>query len=237
MPSAVLGSAPRPKQAATTKGESADPTAGEPAIDGLPTMGADVDQMLIFTGQLALEVDFAATAETIDSAVAIGVAAGGYVAQMTDTTLQLRVPSKNFRYSMHELQELGDVRSRNVQALDVSEEFNDLEVRLDNLRATRKRIEKLLGQSKDLAQILIVEKELQRVTGEIDQIEGRMRLLSSQAAFSTIAMAFAERPEDRELILADDPPPPAPKANPRMLKNSAPWVGQVGIHNLLSFND
>lgn len=206
----------------------------EIAPDSFETMGADsVDQMLIFTGQLAVEVEPSTTTKQIDAAVALAVTAGGYVAQMNDTTLHLRIPSKRFRTVLKQIEALGQVRSRQVQALDVSEEYNDLEVRLDNLRATRARIEKLLNQSKDLSQILIVEKELERVTLEIDRIEGRMRLLASQAAFSTIAVAFSERAPQRELKQATDEAPPS---TPRTLRSSAGWVHQVGVHSLLTLD-
>lgn len=217
-----------------TKG-SDQPSTGQTADapdDAMLTMGADVDQMLIFTGQVALMVEHGTTAEAIDRAVVIAVGAGGYVAELNDTMVRVRIPSKNFRRTLRDMEALGDVNSRQVQALDVSEEFHDLKVRLDNLRATRVRIEKLLGQSKDLTQILTVEKELERVSSEIDRIEGRMRLLSSQAAFSTLALAFAEHAAKGDLIVADDgdPPPPPP---PRTLGSAADWVGDIGVHHLL----
>ncbi|WP_181234336.1 DUF4349 domain-containing protein [Enhygromyxa salina] len=234
LPASVFGApAPPPVTAvAVAPGEA------EPAIEPLDTIGADaVDQMLIFTGQLAIRVDFSVTAKTIDTAVGLAVGAGGYVAQMTDTTLTLRVPSKRFRKVMMQLEDLGEVESRAVQALDVSEEFHDLQVQLDNLKATRARIEKLLAQSKDLAQILTVEKELQRVTAEIDRIEGRIRLLSSQAAFSTISIAFSERPEQREVKIAVDDGSTPPPSSPRTLSTSAGWISTVGVDSLMNFSN
>lgn len=236
MAAAVFAS-PAPSKAGPANADAHIEAIEEVAPDSFETMGADsIDQMLIFTAQLALEVDFASSAKTIDAAVQLGVTAGGYVAQMTDTTLHLRVPSRRFRKVMKQIEDLGDLRSRQVQALDVSEEYNDLGVRLDNLRATRERIEKLLNQSKDLAQILIIEKELERVTFEIDRIEGRMRMLASQAAFSTIAIAFSERPQQVELKQAGGEALPPP-TTPRTLRSSAVWVHQVDVHNLLTIND
>jgi hypothetical protein len=236
MAAAVFAS-PAPSKAGPANADAHIEAIEEVAPDSFETMGADsIDQMLIFTAQLALEVDFASSAKTIDAAVQLGVTAGGYVAQMTDTTLHLRVPSRHFRKVMKQIEDLGDLRSRQVQALDVSEEYNDLGVRLDNLRATRERIEKLLNQSKDLAQILIIEKELERVTFEIDRIEGRMRMLASQAAFSTIAIAFSERPQRVELKQAGGEALPPP-TTPRTLRSSAVWVHQVDVHNLLTIND
>lgn len=234
MPAAVMGSiapASKPTGAIATAG-------GEKTIadDELPTTGDDsVDQMLVFNGALGLAVAPDTIPASIDAAVQQAVEAGGYVAQQTDAAVTLRVPSKRFRRLMKGLEGLGQVRTRSVQTLDVSEEFHDLKVRLENLQSTRGRIQKLLSQTKDLAETLIVEKELERVSAEIDAIEGRLRFLSSQAAFSTVTMAFQELPREVTIVAPDETPPPPPLPPPaRLLDSSAEWLGEVDVHRLMS---
>lgn len=234
VPAAVMGAIPpasKPTGAIATAG-------GEKAIadDELPTTGDDsVDQMLVFNGALGLAVAPDTIPASIDAAVQLAVEAGGYVAQQTDAALTLRVPSKRFRRLMKGLEGLGQVRTRSVQTLDVSEEFHDLKVRLENLQSTRARIQKLLSQTKDLGETLIVEKELERVSAEIDAIEGRLRFLSSQAAFSTVTMAFQELPREVTIVQTDDtPPPPLPPPPARLLDSSAEWLDEVDVHRLMS---
>lgn len=234
IPAAVMGSIPpasKPTGAIATAG-------GEKTIadDQLPTTGDDsVDQMLVFNGALGLAVAPDTIPASIDAAVQQAVEAGGYVAQQTDAALTLRVPSKRFRKLMKGLEGLGQVRTRSVQTLDVSEEFHDLEVRLENLQSTRGRIQKLLSQTKDLAETLTVEKELERVSAEIDAIEGRLRFLSSQAAFSTVTMAFQELPREVTIVAPDETPPPPPLPPPaRLLDSSAEWLDEVDVHRLMS---
>ncbi|MCA9650939.1 MAG: DUF4349 domain-containing protein [Myxococcales bacterium] len=232
-PAGVMGTVPSGAAKAAISGE---PAVAEPE---LPTTGPDVDQMLIFNGTVGLLVDHLGTATGIDEAVDLAVRAGGYIAQQTDTTVILRVPSGKFRKVMRGVEKLGDVQSRSVQTLDVSEEFHDLGVQLEHLEATRDRIKKLLSTAKDLQEIMTVERELERLGGEIDRIRGRMRFLSSQAAFSTLTVAFAERPkeipvlvdehEEREIL----PPPPPP---PRLLDTSVDWIGEVDVHQLMNLH-
>jgi hypothetical protein len=213
-------------------------TGGDKAIadDDLPTTGDEsVDQMLVFNRVLGLAVQPDAIPASIDASVQLAVDAGGYVAQQTDTSLTLRVPSKRFRRLMKGLEGLGQVRTRSVQTVDVSEEFHDLKVRLENLQSTRTRIQKLLGQATNLSEILVVEKELERVSAEIDAIEGRLRFLSSQAAFSTVTMSFQELPREVTIVEPEEPPPPPPLPTPaRLLDSSAVWVDEVDVHRLLS---
>lgn len=222
------------------KGSTAQGSSPETAIaDDLPTTGSDsAEQMLIFNGSLGLMVDATKTNENIDAAVDLAVRAGGYIAQQNDTMVIVRVPSGRFRRVMRQIEELGDITSRSVQTLDVSEEFHDIEVRLENLEATRTRIQKLLAQAKDLPQILTVEKELERVSAQIDQLQGRLRFLSSQAAFSTITVAFAERPVQQAILVdsdhVDNPPPPPPP--PHVLDTSVEWIDSVGVHRLMNLD-
>lgn len=242
MPAAVMGSLP-PSQPAAAVGmatSSASEGGGQRAIaDDMPTTGDDsVDQMLIFNGALHVAVQPDSIPASIDAAVDLAVQAGGYISQQTDTSLVLRVPSRRFRRLVRGLEGLGEVKSRSVQTVDVSEQFHDLKVRLENLQATRSRIQKLLGQAKDLTEILVVEKELERVSAEIDAIEGQLRYLGSQAAFSTVTMNFSELP--RELVVVEDhdeereilPPPPPPPA--RVLDTSVEWIDEVDVNHLLS---
>lgn len=238
-PAAVMGSVPSGAAKAVLDGD----TGAEPAIadDELPTTGPDVDQMLIFNGIVNLLVDHAGSPAGIDEAVDFAVRAGGYIAQQTDTQVVLRVPSGKFRKVMKQVERLGDVQSRSVHTLDVSEEFHDLGVQLEHLQATRDRIKKLLSTAKDLQQIMTVERELERLGGEIDRIRGRMRFLSSQAAFSTLTVGFAERPKEVVVIAEEvedeiEPPPPPPPPPPRVLRTSVDWIGEVDVHRLMDLD-
>ena len=237
-PTAVMGSLP-PRTTADADGSGSPDEAI--ADDDMPTTGTDVvDQMLVFNGALSLQVEHGGIASGIDQAVDLAVRAGGYIAQQTDTSLTLRVPSKRFRKLMRQVEGLGEVHSRSVHTLDVSEEFHDLKVRLDNLQSTRARIEKLLAQAKGLQEVLTVEKELERVSAEIDRIQGRLRFLSSQAAFSTVTIGFSEKPAPVVVIVEDDreiePPPPPPPPPPRVLRSNVDWVSDVGVHRLMDID-
>lgn len=235
---AVMGAVPSSgaTKAAVT-GDGAEPAVAEAE---LPTTGPDVDQMLIFNGVVSLLVDYGGSPVGIDEAVDFAVRSGGYIAQQTDTQVILRVPSGKFRRVMKQVERLGDVQSRSVHTLDVSEEFHDLGIQLEHLEATRDRIKKLLGTAKDLQQIMTVERELERLGGEIDRIRGRMRFLSSQAAFSTLTVSFAERPKEVAVIAQDDeelePPPPPPPPPPHVLRTSVDWIGEVDVHRLMNLD-
>lgn len=188
-----------------------------------------IAQMLIYTAQLALLVDQAAFATTIDQVVDAALGLGGYLASHDNASVQVRVPSARFREALKHMEKLGTVTARSVQVQDVSEEFNDLEVRLKSLRATRDRLEQFLARAKDIQEVLSVERELSRLNGEIDRIEGRMRFLSSRAAFSTITVSLQPKPKTVVAGPQDEGPPPPPRTIPLPI----PWLDAVGLDRLL----
>ncbi len=230
VPNGVLGMVP-PKAGAE----------GERAIgqddSEIETIGGDsVDRMIIFTGVMALMVEPASAPSAMEAAIDLAVAAGGYVARQNDTEVQLRVPSKRFRSVMRGVGRLGEVSRRSVNTTDVTEEFHDLGVRLENLQVTRKRIQKLLDEAKGLDEILRVEQELRRVSVEIDQLEGRIRFLGSQSAFSTVTVQVTERVP--EVVMVEEvkeiePPPPPPPPPARVLDTDVEWIDSVGVHDLM----
>jgi hypothetical protein len=95
----------------------------------------------------------------------------------------------------------------------------DLQARLKNAYAIRDKLTELLSKAavKDAIEI---EKELGRVTEEIERMEGKMKLLRDQIAFSTVTVNFT---------------PIAPEqVHDSSLLTPFPWLQQLGLQSLLS---
>ncbi len=80
-----------------------------------------------------------------------------------------------------------------VRGEDVTEEYLDLRIRLDNLEKARLRYLDLLNKAQNVGETLAVEKELERITMEIERLKGRIGYLERVVRFSTIQVVF-ERP-------------------------------------------
>ena len=184
--------------------------------------------MLIYTAAVDLSVRRAEMTATLDRVVDLAYAMGGYLVQRTDAQVQVRVPSSRFREGVRRVEELADVLHRSINAQDVSEEFNDLEVRLTNLRAVRHRLEEFLARAANVAEALRVEQELERVTQEMDRIEGRMHFLRARATFSLVTVTAHPR---SEAVVAPDPLP-GPSVR-RPLDLPVQWLELLGLGRLL----
>ena len=148
------------------------------------------DRKLIKTGSISLEVEqLAATEEAV---LAWCQSFGGYVASSfnheTNAAFTVRIPAVRFDDAMAAAGNLGRVRSRNISTQDVSEQFYDLQTRLDTRKILRDRLQSYLAQAKDMEDLLHIERELNSTLTEIESMEGRMRRLSNQIDYSTITV-------------------------------------------------
>ena len=72
-------------------------------------------------------------------------------------------------------------------------EYYDLEARIKNKQQEETRLLKHLADSTGkLEDILAVERELTRVRGEIEQMQGRIRYLGNLSALSTVTLNVTE---------------------------------------------
>lgn len=172
--------------------------------------------LLIYTAELGMAVH--AVTEKQDRVEAIARETGGFLASRTDNTIVVRVPSREFERAMAQIQELGDVLTRRVDVQDVTEEFNDVQTRIQTLEAMRQRVEQLLRSANDVEAALAIEQHLERITVELERLRGRLRFLSNRVAFSTITVRFEERANSAE---------PA-------FQLPFPWLRQLGLQRLLS---
>ena len=213
------------------------PQPGSPGAKAAKELDPDAEKvaesvaaMLIYTADLRVQVEKKEFAEKIDAVANLGESLGGYLSSHSDVDVVVRVPSARFRDALRGIEKLGIVTSRSVHAEDVSEEYNDLEVRLKSLRATRDRLQEFLKQAKSIQEVLQVEQELGRLNQQIDQIEGRLRFLASRAALSTITVHFDPKPST---VIVGDPEHPPPPPPPRTITLPIEWLPRVGLPQLL----
>jgi hypothetical protein len=104
-----------------------------------------------------------------------------------------RIPADKYEPFLEAARGLGEVRSVTSDSDDVSAEFYDIEARIRNKKVEETRLLKHLEDSTGkLEDILAVEREIARVRGEIEQMEGRLRVLADLTSLTTIVIRVAE---------------------------------------------
>lgn len=159
-----------------------------------------VDKKIIKTGDLSLKVEKAETAaESITNIAKLnkGEIANSYFSESSrgikSGYLTVRVPYQNFETVFNEIKKVAtQVLFESANAQDITAEFIDLEARLKNTQAEEASFVALLNRSGKIEEVLAVTREIARTRGEIEQLEGQMRYLSSQTDMSTITVNVSE---------------------------------------------
>lgn len=115
---------------------------------------------------------------------------GGYASNVNDRGATLKIPVKNAETALAELEKLGKVDSRNIQAQDVTDTAFDMDMRIKNLETLHARLTELVNKAKDVKDVLAVEKELSRVTGELERLKAQRQNLQRRVDFVTFNLYF-----------------------------------------------
>ena len=101
--------------------------------------------------------------------------------------------------------EFGRVTNRSVSSQDVSDNYYDLQSRLETKYILRDKLTGYLNQAKDIKDLLEIERQLNSVLEDIDSTEGRFKRLSGQIDYSTIYinMQFERGKDEGGIILPD----------------------------------
>ncbi len=184
--------------------ESALPSAGAPAesfnvagdTDGVVFQTGQVQERLIIRdGQMDIVVK-----DTEETAKAIGrlaVAKNGWVVNSDiyqsngakSGSISIRVPAEEFEATIESIRAMAlEVNSESSSSQDVTEEFVDLQARVENLEATADRVRGFLDETKNVEEALAVNQELSRLESEIESLKARMQFLSQSAALSRLTI-------------------------------------------------
>tara|TARA_Y100001935_G_C17276138_1_gene494779 strand:- start:405 stop:1235 length:831 start_codon:yes stop_codon:yes gene_type:complete len=119
---------------------------------------------------------------------------GGFDYGQPYANIRLRVLSENLDSVLIEFKKLSSkVISENIYTNDVSEEFIDIEARLKIMKSTENRFNDLLSKSEKIEEIIQVEKELMRIRGDVESLEGRLNYLTKTTDTSEINLNLNEQ--------------------------------------------
>lgn len=158
------------------------------------------ERLIIKTAMLAVVVsDVPQAAEKI---VQYAVSKGGFEVERNvykdglafSGSVTVRIPVKSFDAGVEEAKGLGEVRSQQVNGQDVTEEFVDVQTQLKHLSAVEAQFLDILRRAQKIEDILAVQRELNQVQGQIEQLEGRKKYLQLSADLSTITVNLSTDP-------------------------------------------
>jgi hypothetical protein len=192
------------KPLAEEAGGATESEAGDLAgiLERAPSDAAAVagELKLIKTGELTCEVgdvdegfEKVYAVAAAEKAVVVGttrsVAEEGYAYG----SVTLKVHPSKFDETIRAMREVGRPRSETTTTEDVTQDYVDLQARLENAEATHARyLEILATRTGDVREILEVEREIERVTENIERLKGQLRYLDARIGLSTVTVRLEE---------------------------------------------
>ncbi len=168
--------------------------------DATITPEETIERQIVYTASVSIRLErFDGVTEQIRQIVADH---GGYVAdERLDSRpgrprsgeWKARVPVDRYDAFLDAVAAVGDLDSLRQQAEEVTEEYYDLQARIQNKEREESRLLELLEhETATLEDVLNVERALSSVREEIERRQGRLRVLRDQIALSTVTVRVNE---------------------------------------------
>jgi hypothetical protein len=117
----------------------------------------------------------------------------GYVVKISEKQSTVRVPAQYLESTLSAISGTGRVKGISKTGMDVTEEYQDYTIRLENASKARDRYLELLAKAENVEATLKVEKELERLNGEIELLKGKIGRLQHLADYSTIEVNITQK--------------------------------------------
>ena len=202
----VASQAPRDSSIADAPAATAAPAPAEPrAADTLGSGGAELATLqapalgrdIIFRADLTVAVTDVGAAGA--EATAVMDTLGGFLFGQQTTggpqprsVLTFKVEPANFQRALDALGSIGEIRSQNVFADDVTERVVDLQSRIATAETSVDRLRAFLTEAANIETIVQLERELSAREATLESLRGQLRTIEGQVALATITLLLTE---------------------------------------------
>ncbi len=183
----------------------------EPQPPPPPPLGGELQAPETVRPMIAQTASLSIVATNYDEASAaierLAAAHGGYLEKLTakaqtgsarELSAALRIPAKQLDGFLADLRKLGHLDGESRENEEVSAQYVDLNARLRSARATEQRLIELLGtRTGKLSDVLDAERELARIRGEIESMQGQNAVLVHRVSYATVQVELSEEYRER----------------------------------------
>lgn len=160
----------------------------------------EIDKKIIKNGNLSLKVGSTDWATEQISNIAKEKGGDVFSTNVYETIkgqksgyVTIKVPVDKFGEAIDGIKKIAtQVVNESTNAQDVTEQYTDLQAQLKNKKAEEESFVKILGTAGKIDDVLAATREVARVRGEIERLEGKIRFMDNQTDMSTITINLTE---------------------------------------------
>jgi len=163
------------------------------AVLAVQTFGRDI----IFTADMTVAVTDVAAAG--DEATRIVESLGGFLFGQQSAGLPephsiliFKVSPESFRDTVSRLGGIGEVRTQNITADDVTDRIVDLESRISTAAASVERLRALIAEATSVTAIVELEGQLLERETQLETLRGQLRTIRDQVDLATVVVTLTE---------------------------------------------
>jgi len=171
------------------------------AATGDTTSLADVERKIIKDANLSIVVTD--PVQSMDDITVLAEQSGGYVVSsniyqnsygpnnitVPEGNIAIRIPSEKLNDILDQIKnDAVDVQSENVSGQDVTDQYVNLQSRLEAKQATEKKLLEFLDQAEDTEATLAVYSQLQQIQSDIEVLQGQIKYIDQSAALSSVSV-------------------------------------------------
>ena len=163
-----------------------------------------IDRLIIRNGSITVSVeDTLAARKSIEEMVEQLIGEGAFVVSINEygsgstsdpyIDMSIRVPAARFDDVMKQISGMaakGTTPTQSQSAEDVTNQYVDLDARLETLEAARQRLLEIMEEAQSAEDLLYAEQQLTQREADIASIKGQMQYLSQSAALSSISISL-----------------------------------------------
>lgn len=169
----------------------------EAASDGASQL--DADREVIVTGSVSVTVgDPRGSAQKVSAYVD---SIGGRVDSRSESSdnkyeaayLEVRVPSNKVTATIAKLKTYGSVTNVSLQNQDVTSQAQDLDARIDALKVSIKRLQKIMAEATTSNELIKAEGALTQRQEQLESLSAQRTSIADQVQLSTLSIELAEK--------------------------------------------
>lgn len=150
-----------------------------------------LNRKIIFKGSISLEVE---SLEKTQAAVQQWVRDfGGYISESSmgakSANFTTRIPSSSFDIAMEQAGGFGKILRKNIESTDVTDEFYDLQTRIETKKVLVERLQSYLKNANSVKDMMEIETRVNEVTSDLETMQGQMNRLAGKVDFATVTIS------------------------------------------------